>query len=70
MPPELPLGIGVTVFSVAAFAFASWRDHAPADPLKPRLVPWRTVIVVSGTVAFHGLLYVISLFRAPTDLGF
>ncbi len=45
----------VLAIAGAAFALASWRSMRPVDPLKPRMVPWRAVIIVSGAVGLFML---------------
>ncbi len=45
------------------FAYASWRAAKPADPLKPRMVPWRTLSVLAGFLAMLALIYLVSQFR-------
>ena len=58
----------IAIFCVAAalFAFGSWRSAQPADPLKPRLIPWRPVIIVSGVVCVLMLAHVANLFGIQT----
>jgi hypothetical protein len=53
----------LAAFAVAAllFAFASWRAARPADPLKPRLLPWRSLIIVIGAVALFILVHLLNL---------
>jgi len=46
------------------FAYASWRAAKPADPLKPRMVPWRTLSVLAGFLAMLALIYLVSQFRS------
>ncbi|MGE0830864.1 MAG: hypothetical protein AB7O04_16140 [Hyphomonadaceae bacterium] len=46
------------------FAYASWRADQPPNPNKPRLLPWRTIIVVSGAV---GALFIIHLVRLAAE---
>ena len=61
------------VFSLAALAaaggvfwFASHRAAQPADPLKPRLVPWRGVIIASGFAALIALVHLVNLAGVET----
>ena len=53
----------IVAFAVAAalFAFASWRASRPADPLKPRLLPWRALIIVIGAIALFMLVHLVNL---------
>ncbi|MGE3303276.1 MAG: hypothetical protein AB7M12_09200 [Hyphomonadaceae bacterium] len=43
------------------FAYGSWRASKPADPLKPRLAPWRTIIVVAGAAGVFMLVHLAHL---------
>jgi len=47
--------------SGGAFWLASHRAAQPADPLRPRLVPWRGVIIASGFAAFVALVHLVNL---------
>lgn len=49
--------------ALAVFLYARRVDARPADPLNPRMIPWRTVQVVSGVAAFLALIFLINLFR-------
>ena len=44
------------------FAYASWRAAKPADPLNPRMIPWRTISLVAGFLAVLSLLYLRGVF--------
>ncbi len=46
------------------FAYASWRAAKPADPLNPRMIPWRTLSVLAGFLAMLALIYLVSQFRS------
>ena len=54
--------VAVFVTSAALFAYASWVAARPADPLKPRMLPWRTVSVFAGFAAFITLIYLVLAF--------
>lgn len=45
------------------FAYASWRSAQPANPAKPRLIPWRTISVFAGFIAFLAAIYMITQLR-------
>ena len=47
-------------------AFSTWRSMQPADPLKPRLVPWRLVSVMAGGFALMLLVHLVNLFGVET----
>jgi len=56
----------VTALTLAAavFLWARRIDARPADPLKPRLAPWRTIQIVAGIIGFMALLVLLQLFQA------
>jgi hypothetical protein len=41
--------------------FAGWRGARPSDFLKPRMVPWRFVMLLAGALAFLLLIHVGTL---------
>jgi len=57
----MPATILVLLASVALAAVASHRATRPADPLRPRLAPWRTLSLVGGVVGFFALLHLLTL---------
>ncbi|MDX2235469.1 MAG: hypothetical protein NW200_13310 [Hyphomonadaceae bacterium] len=56
------------VLAVAAglFGFGSWRSAQPADPLNPRLIPWRPVLIIAGVVALLMLVHLVNLMGIST----
>ena len=65
-PMDLTATIAVLAAAAGLFAFGSWRSAQPADPLKPRLIPWRLVIILSGAVGVLMLAHVANLFGIQT----
>lgn len=63
MPQDLPLGLGLIATCVGLYALAVRLGGRAADPLKPRLIPWRTVSVVFGVGFLFAVLWTLSLFR-------
>lgn len=63
---DLTATIAILVVAAALFAFGSWRSAQPANPLKPRLIPWRLVMILSGAVAILMLAHVANLFGIQT----
>ncbi|WP_366941095.1 hypothetical protein [Brevundimonas sp.] len=41
--------------------FAGWRGAQPSDFLKPRMVPWRFVMLLAGALAFLLLIHLGTL---------
>lgn len=58
--------IVVLALSVGLYAFGSWRAARPADPLNPRLIPWRPVILTAGVVAILMLVHLVNLLGVTT----
>lgn len=56
----------ILALAVATFAYGSWRAAKPADPLNPRLIPWRPVILVAGLVALLMLAHLVNMFGFET----
>jgi len=56
--------------TAALFAYSAWRSSRPADPLKPRLVPWRMIVLFSGVFFMMLLAHVFSLFGLETGTRF
>lgn len=63
MPYDFYPGLGVMLAALAVYLYARRIDARPADPLNPRLFPWRTIQVFSGVIAFLALIFLINLFR-------
>jgi hypothetical protein len=56
----------VLALSVGLYAYGSWRAARPADPLNPRLIPWRPVILTAGVVAILMLVHLVNLLGVTT----
>jgi hypothetical protein len=57
IPAAVVFGVGGAIY-----AYAAWRANRPADPLKPRLLPWRTISVFAGATAFLALVALLLTF--------
>ena len=56
----------ILAISGGLFIFASLRAKRPADPLKPRLLPWRTIIIIAGAVAIFMIVHLVNLLGFQT----
>lgn len=65
----LPLTLAILAASVAIYAYGSWRAAQPADPLRPRLLPWRPIILTAGVVGLLMLVHLANLFGMTTGDG-
>ncbi len=63
---DLTATLIVLAACVAIFAFGSWRSTRPADPLKPRMLPWRTIILIAGAVGVFMAVHVVNLLGIET----
>jgi hypothetical protein len=61
---SLYLSIGALVLGLAFFAFSSWKAMKPHNALKPRMIPWKPMILVAGVVV------VALAFNLANQLGF
>lgn len=63
---DLVITCALLAAALGIFAFGSWRMSHPADPLKPRMVPWRTVLVVVGVAGFLIAVHLVNLLGINT----
>lgn len=61
LSPDLLITLSVLAGCVGLFALASNRASKPADPLNPRLIPWRPIIVASGFAALIAIVHLVNL---------
>jgi hypothetical protein len=56
------------LLAVAAgvFGYGSWVAARPADPLNPRLIPWRPIIIVAGVAGLLLIVHVVNLMGVDT----
>jgi len=57
---SLPVTFAILIPAALLFAYGSWKSAQPADPLKPRLVPWRPVMIIAAVVALVMLVHVVN----------
>jgi hypothetical protein len=62
----MSITLGVLGGAIALYVLASRHDARPADPLKPRLIPWKLVIIALGFIAFVALIHLVNLFGIDT----
>lgn len=58
--PSFAAPLAAFALFAALFGYASWTAARPADPLRPRLAPWRTISVLAGFGAFVALVLVMA----------
>jgi hypothetical protein len=50
------------------FGIGSWIAARPADPLNPRLIPWRPIILVAGVVGLILAAHLVNLLGFSTGI--
>lgn len=65
-PLDWSLTLGALAACAGLFVFANHRAGKPAEPLRPRLVHWRLVVVVAAFLFILGLVHLANLFGVET----
>ena len=70
MPNEAVISLIGSTLCAGVFALASRHASRPADPLRPRLLPWRAILIIAGaacvlSLAHGAALLAPGLFAAP-----
>jgi hypothetical protein len=70
MPNDAVISLAGGVLCAGIFVFASRHASRPADPLRPRLLPWHTILIISGAacvlaIAHGAAVLAPGLFTAP-----
>lgn len=55
--------LGITAGCAGLFLIASWRAGRPADPLRPRLLPWRAITVCAGAAGLLAIAQLVAQLR-------
>lgn len=59
---SLPLTLSLLAAALVTAVFAGWRGGRPSDFLKPRMVPWRFIMLLAGGLAFLLVIHLGTLF--------
>ena len=65
---DLLMSIGALVFFVRISVFASHRAGLPYDVERPKKLPWRLIMIISGFLAAMVLVHMINLFGYETGV--
>jgi len=58
---SLTLTLSLLAGALIVGVFAGWRGAQPSDLLRPRLVPWRFVMLLAGALSFLLLVHLGAL---------
>ena len=58
---ELIITVAVLLAEIALFAFCYFQSKKPADPLKPRMIPYALIMVILSAVILATLAHIVSL---------
>ncbi len=58
---SMTLTLSLLAAALIVGGFAGWRGAQPSDFLRPRLVPWRFIMLLAGALVFLLLIHVGAL---------
>ncbi len=58
---SMTLTLSLLAGALIVGVFAGWRGARPSDFLKPRMVPWRFIMLMAGALAFLLLIHLGTL---------
>ena len=58
---SMTLTLSLLAAALIVGGFAGWRGARPSDFLRPRMVPWRFIMLLSGALAFLLMIHVGTL---------
>ena len=58
---SMTLTLSLLAAALIVGGFAGWRGARPSDFLKPRMVPWRFIMLLAGALAFLLVIHVGTL---------
>ena len=58
---SMTLTLSLLAVALIVGGFAGWRGARPSDFLKPRMVPWRFIMLLASALAFLLMIHVGSL---------
>jgi len=66
----LPVTAAMIALALAFAGFSGWRGAQAARPhARPRLIPWRLLMLISVTVVIALLVHAVGLVRDPGGLA-
>ncbi len=58
---SMTLTLSLLAGALIVGVYAGWRGARPSDFLKPRMVPWRFIMLLAGALAFLLLIHLGTL---------
>ena len=58
---SMTLTLSLLAATLIVGVFAGWRGARPSDFLRPRMVPWRFIMLLAGALAFLLMIHVGAL---------
>ena len=58
---SMTLTLSLLAGALLVGVFSGWRGARPSDFLKPRMVPWRFIMLLAGALAFLLLIHLGTL---------
>ena len=58
---SMTLTLSLLAGTLIVAGFAGWRGARPSDFLKPRMVPWRFIMLLAGALAFLLMIHIGTL---------
>ena len=58
---SMTLTLSLLAASLVVGGFAGWRGAQPSNFLKPRMVPWRFIMLLAGALVFLLLIHLGAL---------
>lgn len=62
---SMTLTLSLLAGALIVAVFAGWRGARPSDFLKPRMVPWRFIMLLAGALAFLLVIHLGTLLGVP-----
>ena len=66
---SMTLTLSLLAAALIVGGFAGWRGARPSDFLKPRMVPWRFIMLLAGAFAFLLLIHLGTLLGVTPRQG-
>ncbi len=58
---SMTLTLSLLAAALIVGVFAGWRGGRPSDFLRPRIVPWRFIMLLAGALAFLLIIHLGAL---------